>query len=166
MHNLTCHECRTLLVGYINGELTQKRRWRVGQHLNECAACYARYVEQRNLAHDLRTDLNLIGQPSRPQLSHIWSSIQSDMRRAQPFQPRFRRRYGIAVLVLVLSLLLPWSLGGDAFVLAVPLPAVPASLAGSAPVTGTPALKQTVALLLTDARIPPAETPSAPPTIP
>lgn len=161
MSRITCHECRERLVAYVNGELSARTRRQMAQHLDQCAACYSLYIDQRHLAQDLRADLTLIGQPTHRQLSHLWTAIQTDMRRANPMQPRFRRRYGIAVLVLLLALLLPWSFNGEPLMLALSLQNEPRTL--SAEVTPSiPVTQQTIALRATAPRIPPAETPNAP----
>ena len=144
--------------------LSPKMQRRVGQHLDTCPVCYAAYLAQRDLSSELSASLTRIGQPSVPQLGRMWSAIQTDIQRPRPVPRRSTGRYGVALLILVLALLLPWSLDQQPVVRAIPNhPVAPAS---TADVTAAPtlvAMATPVATVnSTYAKIPAAETPATP----
>lgn len=165
---ITCHECQAHLVAYINDEVKPRRRRAVAQHLDECGACYAAYREQRGLVSDLQLDLKRIGQPSTPQLDTMWAAIQANMRHARPIRRRFRRRYGLAVVLILLTLLRPWSLSTPQFAFAlslapVPEPNVDGSATPESPVNAAAEARPTRVLARAgDPLLQPAETPAAP----
>ena len=137
---------------------------RVGNHLDECPVCYAAYIAQRELSSELSAGLYRLGQPNAPQMSRMWSAIQADLDRPHPVARRGTGRAGVALLILTLVLLLPWSLDKQRVVHAIPnQPPAPASTAG---VTEAPV---SVAMVTPSARvnstyalIPAAETPATP----
>ena len=164
MRALSCHTCQSKLVPYLHRQLSPRLQRRVGSHLDECPVCYAAYIAQRELSSELSAGLSRLGQPNAPQLGRMWSAIQADMQRPRPVPRRATGRAGVALLILTLALLLPWSLDKQQVAHAVPdQPAAPASTAGvtEAPVTVamvTPAAK----VNSTNALIPPAKTPATP----
>lgn len=139
--------------------------------MNGCARCYGLYRAQRDLSHELSVSLPRVGQPNVPQLGRMWAAIQADMQRPQRVVNRqLLTRSGVACLILVLSLLLPWSLNNQQVALAVPSqPAAPKMLSA----TNTPPLQVALAAAteavdtrVTDSAIPAAETPNTATTIP
>jgi anti-sigma factor RsiW len=169
MSRISCFECQSRLDAYINRDLPLRKRQRVAHHLHQCEACYAAYTNLRGLTQELRADLSFMGQPGVAQLDQMWLAIQTDMSHARPVRRRFKRRYGLAALILLLALILPWSLKEHEFVLAFPLqsaqnqhrPApIPAGLTPESPVAHGG--ETIVDLHVTSPCIPPAETPAAP----
>ncbi|HVU10763.1 MAG TPA: zf-HC2 domain-containing protein [Phototrophicaceae bacterium] len=107
---ISCRECRVLLPGYIQRDLTPKQRERVSRHLNTCSECYAAYEEQRVIVRELAINLPRIGSDHAP-LDQIRAAVMAEI--AQPKPPRrtarLQARYSVAVLVLMVMLLLPWT---------------------------------------------------------
>jgi anti-sigma factor RsiW len=164
MRALSCHACQSKLVPYLHRQLSPRMQRRVGSHLDECPVCYAAYIAQRELSSELTAGLSRLGQPNAPQMTRLWAAIQADIQKPRPVPRRTTGRAGVALLILILALLLPWSLDKQPVAHAVPdQPAAPASTAA---VTEAPAV---VAMLTPEARvnstyalIPPAETPATP----
>jgi anti-sigma factor RsiW len=164
MIRTTCNDCRSHLIGYLHQQLSPRKRRQVAQHLQSCAACYADYIAQRDLARELTSSVPALGQPAAPDLSRVWIAIQRDMSRSDPVRRRYLGHYGIACLILALTLLLPWSLGQQHIALAVPRqPSAPAvlSVTEAAGATEEANMAEVAMVSATDAVIPPAETPSA-----
>lgn len=165
MKALTCHACQSKLVAYLHRQLPLAMLHRVGQHLDSCPVCYAAYIAQRDLSSELGASLLRFGQPENAQLGRMWAAIQADIQRPRTVARRPPLgRYGVALLMLALALLLPWSLGKSPVVNAVPhQPAAPVS---TAEVTGAPTLVAMATPVMTAdstyARIPAAETPATP----
>lgn len=124
---ITCRVCREHLPGYIARELSHAARSQVAAHIQTCDTCYAAYVKQRELGGELARTLPALG-GAHPRLDQIWAGVQADMRqpKRQPIRQE-QARYSIAVLLLVIALLLPWSMRSSAFTL--PTPPTPAGLA-------------------------------------
>jgi hypothetical protein len=79
------------------------------QHIQACPMCYTVYIQQRDIQRDLAYYVPLIGQEKTPRYDKMWASIQADMSR--PKQQQYHMRYGLAALMLMLALLLPWTMG-------------------------------------------------------
>ncbi len=161
---ISCRECRSQLIGYVNQQVPHRMRQRIGAHLSECPMCYTEYVAQRHLSDELAFALPLLGQPKQPQLGRVWSAIQSEMNRPTPVARAPLTRYAVACLILALALVLPWSLDKQQVALAVPqqpaAPLVPGATEAAS--TEEPRAVATVAPNVTNAAIPAAETPNTP----
>ena len=106
---MSCRECRELLPGYIQRELSPKQRERVSRHLSACSECYAVYVGQRVVVRELAISVPRIG-GDHPPLDRIHSAVMSEL--ATPKAQHsglYHARYSLAALVLMVSLLLPWT---------------------------------------------------------
>jgi len=112
---LSCKTCRTYLTAYIHGELTPRARRRVDVHLNGCSACAAEYTRHRRAARDLHSSIGGVGQPSRDQLSAIWTAVQTDLE--SPFHSKARRhsplKMSAFIVAMVIVLMLPPLLNRD-----------------------------------------------------
>lgn len=126
----TCRFIKPHLTAYLHGELSRRGRRRVAQHLEACESCYAAYTQARDLERELTRALPLVGTPTAPQLSMMWASIQRQVD-AVPVH-RSHARYGLAVVVFVLALLLPWTLGNQNIALDAPTQPAPYLLAATA----------------------------------
>lgn len=123
---MTCRECRSLLAGYLNRELKPRTRTRVGQHLDSCAACYAEYCRQREIAAQLTRDVPLVGQADAPRLGRIWSAVQLEMGRPRRASLRkMSARFSAVVLMLAAGLMITLSLATHRLALALPVPPTP-----------------------------------------
>lgn len=106
---MNCKNCQFHMTTYLDGELSPPARLRMTQHIQACPMCYTLYIQQRDTQRDLAYYVPLIGQEIRPRYDKIWASIQADMSR--PKQQRYQVRYGLAALMLLMALLLPWTMG-------------------------------------------------------
>jgi hypothetical protein len=162
MKPLNCHECQAHMIAYIHRDLPLRTRHRIGQHLNRCESCYAAYANQRHLSNELRTSIGFLGQPEKPQLGRMWTAIQQDMKRPRQVLPRYRTRYGAVLVVLMVALVLPWTLGTQQRALAVP-PNYPVIQPTAATATPTRVANHTLTqttVVYTETAIPVAKTPS------
>lgn len=117
---IPCRVCREHLPGYISRELSPAARSQVAAHIETCDACYAAYVQQRELTSELTRTLPELG-GARPRLDHIWAGIEADIR--QPKRTTIKldqARYSLAVLLLMIALLLPWTIRSHQFSLPTP----------------------------------------------
>lgn len=163
MRHLSCHTCQSKLVPYLHRQLSPRMQRQVAQHLDACPLCYAAFIDQRALSSELTAGLTRMGQPNAPQMSRMWAAIQSDIQRPRPLPRRPSGRYGVALLIFVLALLLPWSFDQQQVAHAIPNQPAPASTAS---VTAAPlhvAMVTPVAKVSsTYAIIPAAQTPATP----
>jgi anti-sigma factor RsiW len=106
---MNCKNCQYHMTAYLHGELSSRARQCMTQHIQACPMCYACYVRQRDMQRDLAYYVPLIGQESRPRYDKMWASIQADLSRSK--QPRYQTRYGLAAIMLLMALLLPWTMG-------------------------------------------------------
>ncbi len=121
--SLTCRPYRALLPGYIQRELSPQQRARVARHLDECAECYAAYMDQRQLVRDLSVSIPRIGtqRDELPPFEMIRAAVLA--RTVSPVQPATvgrdlqvtYGRYSLAVLLMVVVLLLPLSMHSQTF---------------------------------------------------
>jgi anti-sigma factor RsiW len=105
--------CKARMIAFLHGELPPGSRRRVARYIDECPKCYAEYVRQRSLQHELAHRLPSLGQPNPDQLDRIWAGIQAEMQPAPRHTPlAYIARYGLATLALVMALLVPLLIGG------------------------------------------------------
>ncbi len=120
----SCRQYRVLLPGYVERELTPKQRERVSRHLSACAECYEAYAEQRQITRELTTSLPRVGARDAagqaPRLDKIRAGVMAEMRQPKPPIRLDHARYSLVVLMLMVTLLLPWSMRGQAFSLPTP----------------------------------------------
>jgi len=122
---ISCKHCQKHLVAYINHELSPKMRNQVSQHLDQCEACYALYLQHKQVTYELRRVLPLLGKNRPPTFDRVWAAARLDeARRTTNYYPL---RYGMAMLAITLLLLIPFALGRTNQVLAEP-PTQPAPL--------------------------------------
>jgi anti-sigma factor RsiW len=151
MFNFTCRYCNAQMAAYTHGELPLKARRRIARHLDECSACYAKYNEARELNQQLGYFVPLIGQPHAPQLQRIWAGVQAGMTPPPNKQNRYplSLRYSFVAFMLVLTFLLPLTLGNRNVPFSVPSQPKPPAVTTVVPVTKEkPAVA--VALVVTD----------------
>ena len=103
---LTCRQCRALLPGYIQRELTPKQRERVSLHLSACSECYGVYTAQREIVRELAISVPRIGS-DHPPLEEMRAAVMAEMARPRVHRPLDQARYSLVALALVVALLLP-----------------------------------------------------------
>lgn len=117
---MTCQDCQAHLVAYLHNELSPHLRRRVAYHLDDCAACYVRYTQQRDLARELHNAVPLLGRDHTARVDRVWAAVQSELIQPRPTPLLMRARYGLMLLSLLLALLFPWALGGQRLTSAAP----------------------------------------------
>ena len=119
--------CKTRMVAFINGDLPEKSRRRIGRYIDDCPACYDEYVHQRRALQELKPELNRVGIPRPEQLDRIWNVIQMEMtaERKPAIRPPARVRhvyqrtsYAVAMVVTILLVVVPLMLGNSGVSLA------------------------------------------------
>lgn len=117
----SCRQYRALLPGYIDRELSPKQREKFSRHLSTCAECYVAYTQQRQIVHELALSLPRVGAATAaPRLDKIRAGIMSEMRQPKPPLRLYQARYSLVALLLIMTLLLPWSMRGQVFSLPTP----------------------------------------------
>jgi anti-sigma factor RsiW len=154
---ISCKHCQKHLIAYINHELSPKMRNQVAQHLDQCEACYALYLQHKRMANELRRVMPLVGNNRPPAFDRVWAAARLDaVRRTTNYYPL---RYGMAMLAITVLLLIPFALGRTNQVLAEP-PTQPAPLLRITP-NGTAATEDGVAVAFEISQTPaPAKLPS------
>jgi anti-sigma factor RsiW len=156
---LICRYCRANLDAFLDSTLAPRARRRVARHIDSCATCYDAYTRRRDLRRELQQGIPLVGRNHTPDFDRIWSAVRVEIPRLQARRTRYR--YGFAVLMLLLALLVPFTMGNHELTRAVPVPPVPETEAS----TETPASADAPELLATVAVSSTAQD-SAPPTLP
>lgn len=119
----SCRQCRVLLPGYIQRELSPKQRERVSRHLSDCAECYMVYTQQRQLERELAFNVPRMG-GAPPRLEKMRAVVMAEMAHpaAKPKSQAglYQARYSLVALILMIALLLPWSIRSHSFALPTP----------------------------------------------
>ncbi len=132
--NFACRYCRSRLGAYIHGELDLKARRRIARHLDECPACRADCIAEREIADELSRRMAFVGQLRTPQLRRMWAEIQSETWTEQAIAPRRHpKRYGLAALALLMVMVFPWTLGNQNLPFSIPTQPAPSSSATASP---------------------------------
>jgi anti-sigma factor RsiW len=173
MFRFKYHYCKVRMAAFINGELPPDMRRRMGRYIDECADCYAEYRRQRALLNDLSARLPTLGQPDNQQLERVWLAVQAELLppSRQPVHPAYFARYGLATLMLMVVLLVPFVLSGRQMVSPAvatqPRPAVALSIAtASAPHDNSPDAVVTLPVSTADPEIETIAPEAAPEYIP
>ena len=112
MNYFLCRYCKFNLDAFLDGRLSARARRRFDRHIDTCPGCYHAYVARRDLRRELQQSLALVGQNHHPDFARIWQSVKAEIPRRSTRQTQFR--YGLVVLLLLLGLVLPFTLGnGD-----------------------------------------------------
>ncbi len=117
---VNCRECRSNLVAYLHRELSPARRREIALHLDTCQGCYAAYIEQRDLSHELAQILPRLGNASAPHFERVWNAFQAERAGGRTPDAAYPARYGLAALLFMLALLFPWSLNRGEIIMAAP----------------------------------------------
>jgi anti-sigma factor RsiW len=125
---LVCHYTRMNLDAFIDGELSPRVRRRVAQHLDRCSHCDRRYVQRRQLRRELQQALPLVGHHIEPDYAALWQGIQVELPRRTP--PR-RFRYGLVMMMILLALVVPLTMGNGRVTESLPEQPVPQVQAGT-----------------------------------
>lgn len=106
MFSFECRYCQSRLPAYIHRELSPRARRRVAAHLSRCDSCSAVYIDYREVARSLHSDMPAVGRGFDQ--GRGWAAVQA--RLSQPAaspRKRFQKRYGAAALLLAAALVLP-----------------------------------------------------------
>ena len=77
---MRCDEVRTLLSGYIDGELDEKDRDIVEQHLAVCEACRAEHAKLKRL-EEVTSEMKFI-EPAKEVWDDYWSRVYNRLERS------------------------------------------------------------------------------------
>jgi anti-sigma factor RsiW len=125
---LICHYTRPRLDAFIDGELSPRVRRRVAQHLDRCPHCDRRYIQRRALRRELQRALPLVGHAVEPDYAALWQGIRSELPRRTP--PR-KFRYGLVMMMIMLALVVPFTMGNGRVTQTPPQQPVPQVQAGT-----------------------------------
>jgi hypothetical protein len=117
---ITCSECQTQLLAYLHHDVNPLLRRQIARHLDYCPRCYTAYRNELDLVQNLAHELPLMGVRNQPDFNAIWKSVQTEIQRPKPDFPQFQARYGLAMLVFALVLLLPLTLDNHNLSLSTP----------------------------------------------
>ena len=129
--------CKVHMARYINGDLSDAVRRRVGRYIDECEDCHREYLRHREFALELERNLPTLGQPNRQRLDQLWTSLEKELQSparqstwlrdfASPHSAQFS--YGLIMLAISIALLLPMVIGFHSSLLPVDLPRLPHSI--------------------------------------
>lgn len=150
VNSIACRHCQAHLDAYLDRQLTPKARRRVGQHIARCETCYAEYVRRRDLRDELKRTLPLVGQHSAPNFARTWQAVRRDLPHPTYERRRDQARFGLAALMVMLILLLPFTMRHrDLPLILPPRPAPDVSQQGSTPAQTEPVAFATVAASVT-----------------
>lgn len=138
--NIGCHRCQAQLIAYLNRELRPSMRERMAQHLDTCPTCYARLMQESQLAVELQQEIPLVGRGQTPGFDQVWSAFRRDARAASA-RASFTQsiRYGWAVLAVAVMLVIPMTIGARQVTLAsAPTQPSPMQIAQQSTPSGTP----------------------------
>jgi len=121
-----CRYCRAHLDAYVAGELALPARRRVAAHLDQCAACYAVYAQRREVVRELQRSLPMVGYANPPDFGQVWLNVQQEMPRGSGYSIQ----YGLAALLLLVLLLVPFTMGHRDIAAALPTQPAPHQLDG------------------------------------
>lgn len=125
---MRCKYCQSRLVAYIHNELPLKQRREVAQHLDTCETCYAVYLQQQDLVHELTVAVPRVGAGShKADFKAVWMAMHNRAEHTKSSSSSYSVRYGLAALVVTLLFLIPLTMGGHNITLAAP-PTQPAPL--------------------------------------
>lgn len=119
---MTCEHYSQLITAYIQDELSPTIRRRVMGHLNTCETCYVLYRQELDLVRHLTETIPLIGTSPQPPLKRVWSVVETELAQPTPRQrfDRFQARYGLAMLLFALMLIVPMTMGNGGVTWAAP----------------------------------------------
>lgn len=123
-----CYYTRARLDAFIDAELSPRIRRRVAQHLDHCPHCDQRYIQRRELRRELQQALPLVGQSVEPDFAALWQGVRAELPRRTP--PR-RFRYGLVMMLILLALVVPLTMGNGRVTQALPEQPVPQAQAGT-----------------------------------
>jgi len=128
MLNFKIRYCKIRMVAFVHSELSLKAKRRVARYIDECPACYAEYQRVRELKRELDYRLPTFAQPKNGQLDRVWMAISSELNTRRPHRTvfqRYRASTSAAVIVLLIALLLPLTMGNSSVSRASATPPVP-----------------------------------------
>lgn len=114
---LLCKLYQRQIDAYLDKRLSPRARRRLARHIDECPACYRAYVQRRELRRELQAGVPLLGRHHQPDFDRMWEAVRAELP-----QPRHQVsfRYGLAALMLLLALLVPFTMGNRDLMHALP----------------------------------------------
>ncbi|MBL8156486.1 MAG: zf-HC2 domain-containing protein [Anaerolineae bacterium] len=137
---ISCKRCQSQMIAYLNRELRPSMRERMANHLDTCPTCYARFLQESQLASELQQEIPLVGRGQTPGFDQVWSAFRRD-RHGSSTRSSFSEsiRYGWAVLAVAVMLVIPMTMGAQQVTLAsAPTQPSPMQIAQQSTPSGTP----------------------------
>lgn len=106
---LWCRVYRLQLDAFLDGRLAPRARQRLACHLDHCPACDRVYNLRRDLRRELTQAVPLVGRDHAPDFDRMWQAVRAELPRPVSRQMPFR--YGLVMLLVVVALLVPFTLG-------------------------------------------------------
>jgi len=106
---LICKLYQRQIDAYLDKRLSPRARRRLARHIDDCPGCYRAYAQRRDLRRDLQANVPLVGRHHNPDFDRMWGTIQAEL--PQPRYPQMSFRYGLAALMLLLALVVPFTMG-------------------------------------------------------
>lgn len=128
--------CKVFMARFVSGDLSEAARRRVGRYIDDCEDCHREYMRHREFAQKLERSLPALGRPNPERLDELWTSLQSELQTpakqtkwlsdfASPHSTQFS--YGLVMLAISITLLLPMVIGFHSSLSPVDLPRAPHS---------------------------------------
>ncbi len=154
---ILCRYWQFNLDAFLDGRLTLGMRRRIARHIDHCPSCYQAYVQRRELRRELQQSLALVGHDHQPNFAQMWQAVQTEIPRTGVRRAQFR--YGLVLLLLLLGLVLPFTLGNRELGRAVPMQPQPHTEESitEAPSGPEPAVKVTAVAAVANQLPPPTQ---------
>jgi anti-sigma factor RsiW len=138
--NISCQGCQSQLIAYLNRELRPSMRERMARHLDTCPTCYARFMQESQLASELQQGIPLVGRALTPSFDQVWSAFRRGGRGSSTRSSTSQSiRYGWAMLAVAVMLVIPMTMGAQQVTLAsAPTQPSPMQIAQKSTPSGTP----------------------------
>lgn len=122
------------MARYLSGDLADPARRRVARYIDENEDCYREYMRHREFAQKLERSLPTFGRPNAQRLDSVWSALQAELQTPQSQATWFsdfgsrsslQFSYGIAILAITITLMLPLAIGYHASPLSIDFSTAP-----------------------------------------
>lgn len=145
---ITCKHCQQHLLAYQNRELSPRLSAKIRKHLESCDRCYSVLHQNQQLTRELQRQMRY--QPSMqatpPAFERVWTTLQTSPKHIES-QRYHHVRYGLAMLVFSMIILIPFAIGRQSYTLASP-PTQPSPLMSTfSPIASTPTVASTTIAL-------------------
>lgn len=144
------------MIAYLNRELRPSMRERMARHLDNCPTCYVRMMQESQFAAELQQEIPLVGSGYAPEFERVWMAFQRGSSTSSSVTQSIR--YGWAVLVVLVMLVIPMTMGAQRVTLAsAPTQPSPIQIVHQSTPSGTPLDSEEIMLVPTLVQTPKAQ---------